>query len=170
MLITNNEDALRVKCSDVTLDEVSSIRAALESELDRCNRLGKSGIGLAAPQIGIAKKMAIIRLDGFNLDLVNCKIKTGYDEITFTNEACLSFPGRSENTKRFQQIHVIENLIGHSSFIANGMLSIVIQHESDHFNQSLFFDHMIAKKVEVSRNDNCPCGKNLKFKKCCGKK
>lgn len=172
MLIINNEEALRVTCEDVTIEEVASIRLALDTELQRCARLGRPGIGLAAPQIGIAKKMAIVRLDGLEIDLVNSKIENGYDEKTFMNEGCLSFPGRVENTKRFQQIHVT----GDTKFIASGMLAVVCQHEIDHFNQKLFFDGAIPKSSKIGPNENCPCGKVnyltgkiFKYKKCCNK-
>lgn len=182
MIITNNEAALRVKCEDVLPDEVADLVSTLESELNNANRLGKGGIGLAAPQIGIAKNIAIVRL-GNNLDfnLINCKIKAGYDPIPFTNEGCLSFPGRVENTIRFQEVHITSNLVEPYSFVATGLLSIVCQHEIDHLNSVLFMDRVqekkdLPKKTKVGPNDPCICGKPdpltgkiRKFKKCCGK-
>lgn len=169
-LITNNEEKLRVVCADVLPEEIGVIRSALESELERLNRLGRSGIGLAAPQIGIAKKMSIVRLDGCHLDLVNCEIKTGYDEKIFQNEGCLSFPGRVETTRRYQQIYVVGNAVGSPDFIANGMLAVVCQHELDHTSQKLFFDRSVPKVVKVPPNDPCVCGSGKKFKKCCARK
>lgn len=93
MIITNNEAALRVFCEPVLPEEVGELVATLERELDYANRLGKSGIGLAAPQIGIAKNIAIIRLPKLSLDLVNAKLEKGFDPALFTDEGCLSFPG-----------------------------------------------------------------------------
>lgn len=169
-LITNDEERLRVVCENVLPDEIGPIRDALDSELDRLNRLGRAGIGLAAPQIGIAKKMSIVRLDGCNLDLVNCEIQSGCDETIFQNEGCLSFPGRVEVTKRFQQIYIVGNAVGDASFIASGMLAIVCQHELDHTSQKLFFDRAIPKIVKVPPNDPCVCLSGKKFKKCCARK
>src|SRR4051812_19122603 len=99
-MIITNEERLRVTCTDVTPEEVGPLREALEAELANSARLGRPGIGLAAPQIGIAKKMAIIRFGnkGLDIDLINCKIDKGYDLAIFKEEACLSFPGRSEDT------------------------------------------------------------------------
>jgi peptide deformylase len=170
MLITNDEAALRVKCEDVTSDEIAPLREALELELARCERLGRSGVGLAAPQIGIAKKMAIVRLDHeFKFDLVNARLEHGYDPRPFHNEGCLSFPGRIETTTRFQEIVVAGNLLHPKRFVATGMLAVVCQHELDHVTQTLFFDKAIPKKLKVGPNEKCVCGSDKKFKKCCGK-
>lgn len=170
MLITNNEAALRVKCEDVTSNEIAPLREALELELARCERLGRPGVGLAAPQIGIAKKMAIVRLDHeLKFDLVNARLENGYDPRPFQNEGCLSFPGRIETTTRFQEIVVVGNLLSPNRFIASGMLAVVCQHELDHLNQSLFFDKALPKKPKLGPNEKCFCGSLKKFKKCCGK-
>lgn len=184
MIITNNEEALRVKCEDVLPEEVASLVATLESELDYANRLGKGGIGLAAPQIGIAKNIAIIRLDkshGPNFNLVNCKIEKGFDPALFKQEGCLSFPGRVEDTTRFQEIYVTNNLFYPYSFVATGLIAVVCQHEIDHLTSMLFMDRAVPKivpnigKRKVGPNDPCICGKVdlltgkvKKFKKCCG--
>lgn len=175
MIITNNEEALRVKCEDVRPEEVGELIATLESELDNANRLGKGGIGLAAPQIGIAKNIAIVRLgnSALDLDLVNCKIKKGYDPASFRSEGCLSFPGRVEDTIRFQEVHIAANLgIAPHEFIATGLLAIVCQHEIDHLNSILFMDRTSenknsVKKAKVGPNDPCICGSGKKYKKCC---
>lgn len=172
MIITNNEEALRVKCDAVSIDEVGSLISVLENELNYANKLGVGGIGLAATQIGIAKDIAIIRLQDFNINLINAKISRGYDSAIFRQEGCLSFPGRVEDTTRFQEVHVTNNLVYPHKFIATGLLAVVCQHEIDHLNGSLFMDHMISPKInkkKIGPNDPCICGKQIKFKKCCGK-
>jgi len=173
MIITNNEKTLRLECQDVTLDEYYDLKNTLENELKYANKLGKNGIGLAAPQIGIAKKMAIIRLPEIKIDLVNAKIIKKYDEFTFKDEGCLSFPGRLEDTKRFKEVHISENLVDPYNFIATDFLAVVCQHELDHLNSTLFFDHKIPKlkpivnNIKIGPNDPCYCGSNKKYKKCC---
>ncbi len=185
MIIINNEELLRTPCEDVKPEEVAEIRAALEAELAEANRLGKDGIGLAAPQIGIFKKMAIIRLGSKDLeiDLVNSKIIKGYDEAIFRSEGCLSFPGRVENTLRWQECHVGSNLIYPHDFVVTGLMAIAVQHELDHLNGVLLTDRAIKKPEhsglmlprgdivqppkKVGPNDFCPCNSGKKFKKCC---
>lgn len=175
MIITNNEEALRVKCEEVLPDEIAPLIATLEIELENANRLGKGGIGLAAPQIGIAKNIAIIRLDkshGPNFNLVNCKIERQFDPAIFKQEGCLSFPGRVEDTTRFQEIYVTNNLVYPHSFIATGLTAIVCQHEIDHLSSTLFMDRAIPKivpvinKRKIGPNDPCICGSGKKYKKC----
>lgn len=176
MIITNNEEALRVKCEDVLSDEVGQLIDLLENELNESNRLGKFGIGLAAPQIGIAKNIAIVRLDktsGMEVNLVNAKITKAYDPLLFRSEGCLSFPGRVEDTIRFQEIYITNNLVYPNDFIVTGLMAAVCQHEIGHWNQDLFFDHMVPKivpiinKNKVGPNDACICGSGKKYKKCC---
>jgi peptide deformylase len=176
MIITFDEAALRVKCEAVSLDEVGSLVETLEKELEHANRLGKNGIGLAAPQIGIAKDIAIIRLPKVSLNLVNAKLVQGFDPAIFTDEGCLSFPGRSEDTLRFQEVHIINNLVEPYRFVATGFVAVVCQHELDHLNSTLFIDRVapkpvtVVKATKVGPNDRCPCGSGKKYKKCCGSK
>lgn len=174
MIIVNNEEALRVQCETVHPNEVSELISALENELAYANKLGKGGIGLAAPQIGIAKKIAIVRFPNFNLDLVNCHVEKGYDPALFKDEGCLSFPGRVEDTIRFQEIYISENLVYPYKFVATGLIAVVCQHELDHINSMLFMDRKahkseISKKKKQGPNDPCSCGSSKKYKKCCGK-
>lgn len=136
-MIITDEKLLRVQCSDVSLEEVDDLRRLLEDELILSAEKGRPGIGLAAPQIGIAKKMAIVRIPMSNdkfysVDLVNCRIAIGYDKAFFEKEGCLSFPNREERTLRYQEIYVVENLVNPFSFIAVGLPAVCIQHELDH--------------------------------------
>lgn len=175
MIIINNEEALRVKCEDATIDEAKIIVALLENELKESARLGRPGIGLAAPQIGIAKKVAIVRLDDVKIDLINCKVEIGYDPAPFKSEGCLSFPNKYEDTIRYQEILVSNNLIYPHRFVATGLTAVVCQHEIGHWNSDLFMDHLIPKlapvvaKIKSRPNELCLCGSNIKTKKCCGR-
>lgn len=174
-MIITDEKILRIPCSDVLLSEVGELRDLLQRELDFANKNGARGIGLAAPQIGIHKKIAIVRVgEGLNVDLVNCTIAQGYDKTLFEGEGCLSYPGVYERTMRFQEIHVVNNLIGPNDFIATGMFGVVIQHENDHLNNILLPDVALSKPKVVNGkklkpNDICFCGSNVKFKRCHGK-
>lgn len=175
MIITNDENALRIKCYDVLDDEIGEIIDILDHELSNANRLGKSGIGLSAPQIGIAKNAAIIRIGKLKVNLINSKLENGYDSQIFREEGCLSFPGRVEDTIRFQEVYIKNNLTSPNSFIATGLLAVACQHEIDHFNSILFTDHIAPKQIPIINknkmrpNEPCACGSNKKFKKCCGR-
>jgi peptide deformylase len=179
MIITNDEGALRVKCANVLSEEIGSLIEQLEKELKYSADVGRPGIGLAAPQIGIAKNIAIVRTGKYKIDLVNCIINKGFDQAVFEQEGCLSFPGRIEKTNRYQEIHVINNVVEPYSFIATGLLAVVCQHELNHLEGILLPDVAIKQKIinvkKAQPNDKCPCGqidmngKTKKYKKCCGR-
>lgn len=184
MIITNDEKILRMPCEDVIEDEVVELINKLEFELQEANKYGRGGIGLAAPQIGISKKVAIIRFSSIDINLVNAQIEKGFDQAKFLQEGCLSFPGRLENTMRYQEVYITNNLVYPHSFIATGIVAVICQHEIDHLNGKLFMDNVVSPITTVSTttsvkqrpNDKCLCGsidpktgKVRKFKKCCGK-
>lgn len=176
MIITNNEELLKIPCTEVAPDEVASLREILESELRHSASLGRPGIGLAAPQIGIYKKMAIIRLGHKDLevDLVNAYLDKGYDQIIHRDEGCLSFPGRVENVLRFQEVYIKGNLVQPQTMVLTGLMAICAQHELDHLNGILLPERAIPKQKPITRskpgpNNPCPCQSGKKYKKCCGK-
>lgn len=176
-MIITDEEALRVTCVDVLPDEIGPLREQLERELKHSERMGRPGWGLAAPQIGVAKNMAIVRISrdkdySLDLDLVNCKIAEGFDQNFFEQEGCLSFPGRFERTLRYQEIHIVNNAIGPPGFIITGVAAVVCQHEMDHLSSILLPDVAIKeteiRKKKVRPNDLCLCNSGRKYKKCCG--
>lgn len=172
MIITNNPDAIRLDCKNVAPSEVGDVIATLERELVQSNKLGSFGIGLAAPQIGTALNAAIIRLDDWHrVDLVNCRIAKAYDEFTFDDEGCLSFPELTASTKRYQEIYVVDNLVYPHSFIATGLFAVAIQHELDHLKGVLLPDIALKEqpKVKLGANEPCYCGSKVKFKRCHGR-
>ena len=173
-MILTDEKALRIKCSDVLPEEVDEIREALEKELEQSAKAGRPGVGLAAPQIGIPKRMSIVRIDNIKIDLVNASIDKAFDEVIFENEGCLSFPGRVERTKRFREVHILDNMVEPRGFIATGLLAVVCQHELDHLRGVLLSDVAIPvepekKSKKLRPNDPCWCGSKKKYKKCHGK-
>lgn len=139
MILTdeNKVRELGLTSSEVSSGEVNDLRSILEFELNESAKNGIPGIGLACPQIGIAKKMAIIRIPGkklFYADLINPIIIEKYDLALFKGEGCLSFPNLIGNTYRFQEIKVINNFLDKKAFIATGLPAVCIQHEIDHLN------------------------------------
>jgi peptide deformylase len=139
-MIITDENLLRVKCDIVLPCEINDLRVKLEEGLAWSARNDHPGIGLACPQIGIAKRMAIIRIENTKIDLVNAKIVQKYYQFQFDNEGCLSFPDRYERTLRYKEIVVGENLVFPHRFIATDLIAVAIQHETDHLNGILLSD------------------------------
>ena len=171
MIITDESQLRNIVCVDVLPEEVDGLRKLLEEELAASAKNGFPGIGLAAPQIGIKKNMAIIRInDEYSVDLVNCDIVAKYDSFLFDGEGCLSFPGQFESTMRYNEIHVKNNMVEPHEFIATGLFAVVIDHEMDHLVGRVLPDFAIKKpKNKLRPNDPCNCGSGSKYKKCCGK-
>ncbi len=105
------------------------------------------GIGLAAPQIGISKKVIVVDTQepGEKYALINPKLTWKNEEMDTVKEGCLSIPGIEAEVYRPTQIKVKANHpeTGEEFEIeASGMLARVIQHEVDHLNGILFVDHL----------------------------
>jgi len=175
MIITDIEK-LKIKSDEANEDEVKKILEELVLALKLSIDRGMLGVGLSAPQIGINKKVAIIRIGNIKIDLVNCEIIKRFDKI-FVSEGCLSLPGVSCEIERSKQIIVSNNNFGsHKVFCAYGIVSVCIQHEMDHWDGILILDRELKKKTNIGLNQACPCGKidkktnkSIKYKKCCGR-
>jgi peptide deformylase len=105
------------------------------------------GIGLAAPQVGILKRIIVVDIGQGPLVMVNPDIleKDGEQII---NEGCLSVPNKNGNVKRPEKLKVTyTDLEGDKHTIkTEGLLSVVISHEVDHLNGVLFIDKVIEEE------------------------
>ena len=72
-MIITDISKLQSICEEVSLEEAPQIISILEQELKKSELNGLPGIGLAAPQVGINKRVAIIRIpqQKFKIDLIN---------------------------------------------------------------------------------------------------
>ena len=111
-----------------------------------------NGIGLAAPQIGISKKIAVIDLSfgeeiGNVMTLINPEILKKEGKCSL-EEGCLSVPGIYEEVLRPENVRVRYQDINGNELEKDidGLLSRVIQHESDHLEGVLFVDRLSAVK------------------------
>ncbi len=106
----------------------------------------EKGIGLAAPQVGVLKRLIIIDIEEGKgrINLVNPVISSHTGEIEGGEEGCLSVPEIFAEIDRFKGIHVeAQSLIGEKlSFNASDLLARVIQHEIDHLDGILFIDRL----------------------------
>lgn len=99
--------------------------------------------GLAAPQIGILRRLIVMDCgDGF-IELINPEMLHSSGE-QIGSEACLSFPGYYGTVKRANEVTIKSlNRLGQEVIIeGSGYLARCIQHEMDHLNGVLFVDHV----------------------------
>ncbi|MDA8194522.1 MAG: peptide deformylase [Thermaerobacter sp.] len=105
-----------------------------------------SGIGLAAPQVGVSRRLLVADVGTGLVELVNPQIL--YREgMQVGLEGCLSIPDLVGEVERAERIRVTaQNRVGHQMWIeADGLLARCLQHEIDHLDGILFTD--IAIKV-----------------------
>lgn len=104
------------------------------------------GVGLAAPQVGILKKICVIDVGNGPIELVNPEIlETSGEQIT--PEACLSCPGRCGITRRPNHVKVKaqdRNGVWHE-YEGEELLAKAFVHEIDHLYGKLFTDIIIEE-------------------------
>ena len=114
------------------------------------------GIGLAAVQIGVLKRIIVIDLskDGEKknpLFIVNPEITFKSNELISYEEGCLSIPNQFAEVKRPSSCKV--NFLDYDGkkkeINANGLLATCIQHEVDHLDGILFIDHLSKLKKDL---------------------
>ena len=141
------------KIGDPVLRETSSSvgeinRSVLGLVSDMLDTLeNEGGVGLAAPQIGITKRVIIVRYEDKVETYINPEIEVLENKKFEDDEGCLSiYSIQGFQVKRYPKIKIrATNLKGNTEeFIAEDLLARVIQHEVDHLNGILFIDHLNA--------------------------
>ena len=122
------------------------------------------GVGLAAPQVGLPIRMAIIDLDiisddepkykGYKRCFINPYIEEYSQETDTQEEGCLSLPGLSDKVTRPSRIRVTyqdENFCEHDEWV-DGYLARVMQHEFDHLDGIVYTDHLKGLRRQLMQN------------------
>ncbi len=156
LLTTNEQDAkiLRQPCKDVRFDKDKESIQKLISRM-KATMFAASGVGIAAPQIGISRNIFLfVRVDQPNAPVevaINPKIVNHPNEtICFERDGCLSIPDISANSIRYPWIEVEylnengkkirEKLVGYSR--KDNFVAVIFQHEFDHLQGVLFTDKL----------------------------
>lgn len=168
--ITFDEKILRVPSQPTDKEELEKIKLVprLEASLKTA---WTPGVGLTAIQIGIPLKASICVLSGGRTYVLMNPVFTRFEGTFFyRGEGCLSIFRKAFVTKRFRKV-TVQNQIGGGlveEIHAEGQDAVILQHEIDHMNGQLCSDLMFSPDVlKVGRNELCPCGSGIKYKKCC---
>lgn len=176
------QPVLRKVAEDVTPEypELKTLIANMFETLDASN-----GVGLAAPQIGLAIRVVVIDLDvlseefpeykGFRKAFINAHILEYDDESekASSEEGCLSIPGISEKVTRPTRIHVkyLDEVMREHDEWVEGYLARVMQHEFDHLEGTMFIDrlsplrkNMIAGKLKNILKGKFRCSYRTKIR------
>lgn len=160
--ITDQQDStfLRQKCSDIEDTDNAGNLKLLINRL-KATMASESGVGIAAPQVGIARNVFLFtRIDQPNYPVtvaINPKIvKYPKETICFERDGCLSIPGISGNSIRYPWVEVEytdengslvkERLEGYSR--TGNFTAIIFQHEFDHLQGILFIDKLCLEDKE----------------------
>ena len=127
------------------------------------------GVGLAAPQIGVNKRIFVMDCSREDEErdykiIINPEIEHASEELGSYKEGCLSIPGITEEISRPKVIKVlyqdIKGVLQRNTY--DDLWSICFQHELDHLNGKLFIDHLRPMKKILIKNK---MKKSLKKKK-----
>lgn len=127
------------------------------------------GVGLAAPQVGVSKRIVVIDVahpdegeERNPIYLVNPEIIWHSDEESCQYEGCLSVPDQSAEVSRYKQVRVqyLDYNGKEAEIMAEGLLAIALQHEIDHLDGILYIDRisrlkrqMLLKKLQKMRQE-----------------
>ena len=145
-IVTIGDEILRERAKEVTkFDE--RIYKLLNNMMETL--IKEDGVGLAAPQIGVSKRVIIAYKEDIDkvIEIINPEIISASGE-QIGEEGCLSVPGKVGSVKRANNIVVTgQNADGQPiEYHATGMFARILQHEIDHLNGILFVDKI--EKVE----------------------
>lgn len=164
------QPVLRKVAEDITPD-YPELKSLIESMFDTMHQA--EGIGLAAPQVGLAIRLVVVDLDVLSEDFpefkdfrrvyINAHIIETSDETDTMEEGCLSLPGIHEKVTRSSRIHVQyldENFVEHDEWV-EGYLARVMQHEFDHLEGKVFSDRisMLRRQMNKTKLGNLAKGK-----------
>lgn len=150
-----------VKFGDAVLEKPSATITEFNDELRKLaedmfeSMYAAHGVGLAAPQIGIAKRIAVIDITfkedpAAKIVLVNPEIVHTEGKQT-ASEGCLSLPEFRENVSRPMKVTArAQDLYGETMEVTGEeLLARALLHETDHLNGKLFISHISALKRDL---------------------
>ena len=147
-------DPILRKKSDILEKVDDELRILLDDMLE--TMYAAPGIGLAAVQIGILKRLIVIDISKDKekknpIFLINPEIISKSKNTSIYEEGCLSLPGHFAEIERPEecQIKYIDYDGKKKEIKANGLLATCIQHEIDHINGILFIDYLSKLKKDM---------------------
>ena len=147
-ILKDGDEILRKKSREVTeiTPRVLTLLDDMKETLHKAN-----GAGLAAPQVGVLRRIVLIEVeDGKLYEMINPVITEHSDEIQHELEGCLSIPGRWGYTDRPKTVTVkaMDRNGNYYTVTGTGLLARAICHELDHLEGILYSDHarMLSKK------------------------
>ena len=152
MILPFGDPLLRKKSKPVT--EFNSRLHKLLDDMAETLYASEGRAGLAAPQVGILRRVIVLDCGQGLVELINPEIIESRDEQT-GSEACLSFPGYNGIVKRAAYVK-LTNQDRHGNLTeleGEGFLARCFQHEIDHLNGILYIDHINNGDLYLDETD-----------------
>lgn len=147
------DEVLRQKCEKVSCVD-DDLRRLLDDMLE--TMYADKGCGLAAPQVGVSKRIIVLDDNPSDDDLsarhpmylVNPEIIWRSDEMVLFNEGCLSVPDQRAEVERHERVRVryTDYNGNEQEILADDLLAIILQHEIDHLDGILYIDRLSRLK------------------------
>jgi peptide deformylase len=142
----------RLKKKSLPVDTVDAgVRQLMDDMLE--TMYDAPGIGLAAPQVGVLKRVVVLDIDREDtktgpLFMANPEIVAASDEDVSYEEGCLSVPDHYSDVVRPAKVTVryLDRDGKQQDLACDGLLATCVQHEIDHLDGVLFIDHISALK------------------------
>jgi peptide deformylase len=154
-IVLFGEPVLEKQAAAVTEFDTPELNKLIEDMFE--SMYAAKGVGLAAPQIGVAQRIAVIDLSvaedpAQKIVLINPEI-IRKEEFQTGEEGCLSLPGFREQVTRPKSVTVRAQNIKGESFETTGeeLLARAFCHEIDHLNGRLYISHVSALKRDLIR-------------------
>lgn len=112
------------------------------------------GVGIAAVQVGVLKRVVIVEINGLHLELVNGKIlKSSGKQIN--TEGCLSVPNRKGDVERAEKItfEAYDRNGYYYQMTVEGPVAMVVGHELDHLDGILYIDKLVENTKKLKENE-----------------
>ena len=153
-ILTAPDPRLKVKAKEVAAVD-DETRRLMDDMLETMR--AAPGIGLAAPQVGVAKRVIVVDLskDGEAekrvYKMANPEIVWQSAELAVYNEGCLSLPEHYADVERPAEVRVryLDENNKKQELHASGLLATCVQHEIDHLEGILFVDHISPLKRNI---------------------
>ncbi|WP_099468558.1 peptide deformylase [Konateibacter massiliensis] len=146
------EDCLRKSCREVT-EMTPRIQELIDDMFDTMYEA--YGVGLAAPQVGILKRIVVIDTDDNPVVLINPVILETSGEQT-GDEGCLSVPGKAGIVTRpnYVKVRALDREMKEFELEGTGLLARAICHECDHLDGVMYVDKVEGELHDVSADDD----------------
>lgn len=158
-VLTYPDSRLKETCAPV--EYFDELLRTFVADLEETMRASPGGVGLAAPQVGMLRRIVIVDISAKRhmenhgrLVLVNPEILT-WDGMAKGREGCLSVPDYTANVIRAQRITVTarDEYGTEHEYQFKDYEARAVQHEMDHLDGTLFLDRVVSRRNDLFRRE-----------------